>query len=166
MMYLNTELSVCVYITVHTERILRFPRCHCVQILSCSDNRRGQQANSCGDHPLSPPETESRGHMSFSLLFFNKRSVSWSLFVSLKCFSHLCTMTLSSFSNFIPTRLGRMKTWAACNSLNWVTCLPLHFTLAYIVYRESRTRQVVYIHVHCGVDSRLICHFVALFVLK
>ena len=41
-----------------------------------------------------------------------------------------------------------MKAWDACNSLDWVTCFPLHFTLAYIVYRESQTRQVVYIHVH------------------
>ena len=57
-----------------------------------------------------------------------------------------------------------MKAWAACNSLDWVTCYPLHFTFAYIVYRESRTRQVVYKHVHYGVhgemyigiDSRLI----------
>ena len=30
---------------------------------------------------------------------------------------------------------------------------PLHFTLAYIVYRESRTRQVVDIHVHYGVHG-------------
>ena len=73
-------------------------------------------------------------------------------------------MTLSSLSNFIPTRLGCMKAWAACNSLDWVTCYPLHFTFVYIVYRESRTRQVVYKHVHYGVhgemyigiDSRLI----------
>ena len=73
-------------------------------------------------------------------------------------------MTLNCLSKFITTRLSRMKAWAACNSLDWVTCYPLHFTLAYIVYRESRTRQVVYIHVHYGVhgemyigiDSRLI----------
>ena len=46
----------------------------------------------------------------------------------------------------------------------WAACYPLHFTIAYIVYRESRTRQVVKIHVHYGVhheiytgiDSRLI----------
>ena len=57
-----------------------------------------------------------------------------------------------------------MKAWAACNSLDWVTCFLLHFILAYIVYLESRTRQVVYIHVHyvvhgemyIGIDSRLI----------
>ena len=81
---------------------------------------------------------------------------------------------LSSLSNFITTRLGRMKAWAACNSLDWVTCFPLHFTLAYIVYRESQTRQVVNIHVQYGVmkctlESTvvwLICHFFALFVLK
>ena len=48
-------------------------------------------------------------------------------------------MTLSSLSNFITTHLGLMKAWATCNSLDWVTCYPLHFTLAYIVYRESRT---------------------------
>ena len=79
-------------------------------------------------------------------------------------FLHLRTITLSTLSNFITTRLGLMKAWAACNSLDWVTCYPLHFTLAYIVYRESRTRQVVYIHVHygihgemnIGIDSRLI----------
>ena len=64
-----------------------------------------------------------------------------------------------------------MITWvAACKSLDWVTCFPFHFTLAYIVNRESRTRQVVYIHVHYGVLGEstvvgLICHFVALFVL-
>ena len=57
----------------------------------------------------------------------------------LDIFSHLRMMTLSSLSNFMATRLGHMKTWAACNSLDWVTCLPLHFTLAYIVYRESQT---------------------------
>ena len=34
----------------------------------------------------------------------------------------------------------------AYNSLDWVPCYPLHPTLAYIVYRESLTRQVVYIH--------------------
>ena len=39
-----------------------------------------------------------------------------------------------------------MKTWAVRNSLDWVTCYPLHFTLAYIVYWESLTHQVVYIH--------------------
>ena len=73
-------------------------------------------------------------------------------------------MTLSCLSKFITTRLSRMKAWAACNSLDWVTCYPLHFTLAYTVYRESRTRQVVYIHVHydvygemyIGIDSCLI----------
>ena len=73
-------------------------------------------------------------------------------------------MTPSSLSNLITTHLGRMKAWAACNSLDWVTCYPLHFTLAYIVYRESRTCHVIYIHVHYGVhgemyigiDSRLI----------
>ena len=48
-----------------------------------------------------------------------------------------------------------MKAWAACNSLDWVTCYPLHFTLAYIVYQESRTGQVVYIHVHYGVHSEM-----------
>ena len=66
-----------------------------------------------------------------------------------------------NLSNFISTCLGRMKVW---NSLDWVTCYPLHFTLAYIVYQESRNRQFVYIHVHYGVhgemyigiDSRLI----------
>ena len=62
---------------------------------------------------------------------------------------------MSSLSNFITTRLGRMKAWAACNSLDWVTCFPLHFTLAYIVYRESQTRPVVYIHVHYGVHSEM-----------
>ena len=73
-------------------------------------------------------------------------------------------MTLSSLSNFITTGLGRMKAWATCNSLDWVTCFPLHFTLVYIEYWESWTRQVVYKHVHygahgemyIGIDSRLI----------
>ena len=64
-------------------------------------------------------------------------------------------MTPSSLSNLITTHLGRMKAWAACNSLDWVTCYPLHFTLAYIVYRESRTCQVVYIHVHYGVHGEM-----------
>ena len=64
-------------------------------------------------------------------------------------------MTLSSLSNFITTRLGRMKAWAACDSLDWVTCLPLHFTLAYIVYRESRTHKVVYIHLHYGINDEM-----------
>ena len=64
-------------------------------------------------------------------------------------------MTLSSLSNFITTRLGRMKAWAACDSLDWVTCLPLHFTLAYIVYRESRTHKVVYIHLHYGISDEM-----------
>ena len=63
------------------------------------------------------------------------------------------TMTLSSLSNFITTRLGRMNACATCNSLDWVTYFPLHFTLAYIVYRESRTHQVVYIHVHYGIHG-------------
>ena len=56
-----------------------------------------------------------------------------------------------------------MKAWAACNLLDLVTCYLLHFTLAYIVYRESQTRPVVNIHVHYvhsemynGIDSRLI----------
>ena len=64
-------------------------------------------------------------------------------------------MTLSSLSNFITTRLGRMKAWAAYNSLDWVTCYLLHFTFAYIVYRESRTRQVVCVHVHYGVHGEM-----------
>ena len=54
--------------------------------------------------------------------------------------------------NFISTCLGRMKVW---NSLDWVTCYPLHFTLAYIVYQESRNRQFVYIHVHYGVHGEM-----------
>ena len=64
-------------------------------------------------------------------------------------------MTLSSLSNFITTRLGRMKAWAAYNSLDWVTCYLLHFTVAYIVYRESRTRQVVCVHVLYGVHGEM-----------
>ena len=43
-------------------------------------------------------------------------------------------MTLNSLSNYITTRLGHMKAWAAGNLLDWVTCFLLHFTLAYIVY--------------------------------
>ena len=43
-----------------------------------------------------------------------------------------------------------MKAW-----LDWVTCFSLHFTLAYIVYRESRTHQVVYIYVHYGVHGEM-----------
>jgi len=66
------------------------------------------------------------------------------------------------FVKFRHYHFGRMKAWAACNSLDWVTCFPLHFTLAYIVYQESRTRQVVYIHygghgeMYIGIDSSLI----------
>ena len=56
-------------------------------------------------------------------------------------------MTLSSLSNFITTWLGLMKAWAACNSLDWVTWFPLHVRFVYIVYWESQTPQVVYIHV-------------------
>ena len=48
-----------------------------------------------------------------------------------------------------------MKAWAVCNSLDWVTCIPLNFTLAYIVYQESWTHQVVYIHVHYGVHGEM-----------
>ena len=73
-------------------------------------------------------------------------------------------MTLRNLSNFITTRLGSVKEWAACNSLDWVTWIHLHFTLAYIVNRRSQTRQAIYIHVQYGVhgemyngiDSRLI----------
>jgi len=35
--------------TVHTARILRFPRCHRGQILSCADSRGGQQVNGRGE---------------------------------------------------------------------------------------------------------------------
>ena len=35
-------------------------------------------------------------------------------------------MTLSSLSNFITTHLGRMKAWAACNSLDYMLSSPLH----------------------------------------
>ena len=34
-------------------------------------------------------------------------------------------MTLSSLSNFITTHLGRMKAWAACNSLDYMLSSPL-----------------------------------------
>ena len=80
-------------------------------------------------------------------LSINKVSVGL-LFVSLKqtyC-SHLCKMTLSSLSNFITTSLGHMKAWATCNSLDWVTCFPLHFTLAYIVYIWRTTDRSSYLH--------------------
>ena len=66
-----------------------------------------------------------------------------------------CQLVYCLSINFITTRLGRMKAWAACNLLDWVTCYPLHFKRAYIVYRESQTRQVVYIHVHYGVHSEM-----------
>ena len=96
-------------------------------------------------------------HVSVSLLFVNKRSVSWSFvcqFIIDMLFapSHNDTQ---QFVKFITTRMGRMKAWVACNSLDWVTCLPLHFTLPYIVYLESRTRQVVNIHVHYGVHGEM-----------
>ena len=86
------------------------------------------------------------------LLFVSQQTVSWS-FVCQLIIAMLFTPSHddSGLSNFITIRLGRMKTWAVRNSLDWVTCYPLHFTLVYIVYRESQTRQVVYIHVHYGV---------------
>jgi len=71
-------------------------------------------------------------HVSVSLLFVNKQSVSWS-FVSQLIIDMLFAPShddTEQLSNFIITRFGRMKAWAACNSLDWVTCYPLHFTLA------------------------------------
>ena len=61
-------------------------------------------------------------------------------------------------------QISSLHAWDACNLLDWVTCYPLHFILAYIVYQESLARQVVYIHAHydihgemyIGIDSRLI----------
>jgi len=47
------------------------------------------------------------------------------------------TMTLSSLSNFITIRLDRTKASTTCNSLDRVTCFPLYFTLACIVYIEN-----------------------------
>ena len=44
--------------TVHTAWNLRFPQRG--QILSCADNREGQQAKGGGDRPLSPHEMDSR----------------------------------------------------------------------------------------------------------
>ena len=96
-------------------------------------------------------------HVSVSLV----RSVSWSFvcqFIIDMLFAPLHDDT-EQFVKFHHYTLGSHVT-----SLEWVTCYPLHFTLVYIVYRESRTRQVVYIHVHYGVhgemyigiDSRLI----------
>ena len=69
------------------------------------------------------------------LLFVSKQSVGWS-FVCQLIIAMLFAPSHddSSLSNFITIRLGRMKTWAVRNSLDWVTCYPLHFTLAYIVY--------------------------------
>ena len=78
-------------------------------------------------------------HMSVSLLFVNKRSVSWSFvcqFTIATLFAPSQDDTEQFVKFLITTRLGRMKAWAACNSQDWVTCYPLHFTLAYIVYRE------------------------------
>ena len=57
--------------------------------------------------------------------------------------------------------ISSQDAWAAWKhgstykSLDWVTCYPLHFTLACIVYGESRTLQVVYIHVHYGVHGEM-----------
>ena len=93
-------------------------------------------------------------------LLINEVSVGL-LFVSLRltCFLHLRTMILRAVF-----QISSLHAWDACNLLDWVTCYPLHFILAYIVYQESLARQVVYIHVHYGVhgemyigiDSRLI----------
>ena len=105
-------------------------------------------------------------HVSVSLLFVNKQSVSWH-FVSQFIIDMLFAPSHDDTEQFVKFHhytLGPHESMGACNSLDWVTCFPLHFTLAYIVYRESRTRQVVYIHVHYGVhgemyigiDSRLI----------
>ena len=73
----------------------------------------------------------------------------------------LCTFALWHWS---VCQISSLHAWAVCDSLDRVTCYPLHFTLAYIVYRELPTCQVVYIHVHYDVhgemyiviDSRLI----------
>ena len=79
-----------------------------------------------------------------SLLFVNKQSVSWSIACEFKIRHvfrtlvrwHWAVCQISSLHVWVARKLG-----------------PLHFTLAYIVYRESRTRQVVYIHVHYGVHG-------------
>jgi len=73
-------------------------------------------------------------HVSVSLLFVKKRRVSWSF---------VCQFKIDMFftpwhddteqSNFITTRLDRMKALGV-KLLDWVTCFPFHFTLAYIVY--------------------------------
>jgi len=77
--------------------------------------------------------------VSVSLFFVNKQSVSWSFVCQFKDDMFFAPSHNNTEQFVITTRLGRMKAWAACNSLDWVTCYPLHFTLAYIVYQESRT---------------------------
>ena len=78
----------------------------------------------------------SKSKMSLNQEKLLTNDVNMSTIVSLN-FLHLRTMTLSSLSNFITTSLGRMKAWAACNSLDWVTCFPFHFKLARITDPSS-----------------------------
>ena len=89
-------------------------------------------------------------HVSVSLLFVNKRS--WS-FVCQFIIDMLFAPSHNDTVQFVKFHHYTLR--ATCNSLDWVTCYPLHFTLAYIVYRESRTCQVVYIHVHYGVRGEM-----------
>ena len=111
-------------------------------------------------------------HMSVSLLFVNKQTVSWS-FVCQYIIDMLFAPSHDDNEQFV--KFHHYTLGSHVTSLEWVTCYPLHFTLVYIVYRESRTRQVVYMHAHYGVhgemyygiESRLIdLSLVALFVLK
>ena len=49
-----------------------------------------------------------------------------------------------------------MKAQAACNSLKWITSTYLYSSpLHTCVHCESRTHQVVYIHVHYGVHGEM-----------
>ena len=90
-------------------------------------------------------------HVSVNLLFVNKRSGSWSFvrqFIIDMLFppSHDDTEQFVKFHHYT---LGPHESMCRMllSSLDWVTCLPLHFTLVYIVYLESQTRQVVYIQI-------------------
>ena len=80
-------------------------------------------------------------HMSVSLLFVNKQTVSWS-FVCQYIIDMLFAPSHDDNEQFV--KFHHYTLGSHVTSLEWVTCYPLHFTLVYIVYRESRIRQVVY----------------------
>ena len=96
--------------------------------------------------------------VSVGLLFVNKQSVSWSF---------VCQFIIDMFFarwHWAVCQVSSLHAWAACNSLDWVTCYPLHFTLAYIE-NHGPVKLFTYMYIITS-TVWLICHFVALFVLK